>query len=166
MNNIVWLSHAWWGPPIGTHGPGSQGGSLTGKVKNRKSKSKNKDKKEEKKDKNKFSSSAENFKTTSAYSGLAVNNFEKAYDYLHKAKYGNKDRSANVQHLTNDELRRLNERIDLNRKYNELTMPKKSKGHYRAMAALAVVGGLATVTASGLTIAAGIHELKKRKLTD
>lgn len=87
---------------------------------------------------------------------------DKAWNSLHNAKYGNEDRSRHVRGLTNEELRRTVERIRLDQEYNKLTMPPKSKGYDRTMAALAVLGSVATVTATGLSIAAGVQALRKK----
>lgn len=87
---------------------------------------------------------------------------DKAWDSIHNAKYGNEDRSRYVRGLTNEELRRTIERIKLDQEYNKVTMPPKSKGYDRTMAALAILGSMATVTATGLSIAAGVQSLKKR----
>lgn len=87
---------------------------------------------------------------------------DKAWTSLHNAKYANEDRSRNVRGLTNEELRRTVERIRLDQEYNKLTMPPKSKGYDRTMAALAVLGSAATVTATGLSIAAGVQTLRKK----
>lgn len=87
---------------------------------------------------------------------------DKAWNSLHEAKYANEDRSKNVRGLTNDELRKTIERIELDQRYNKLTMPPKSKGYDRTMAALAFLGSAATVTATGLSIAATYQSLKKR----
>lgn len=85
---------------------------------------------------------------------------DKAWTSIHDAKYKNEDRSKNVRGLSNEELRRVVERIRLDQQYNELTMPPKSKGYDRAMAALAILGSAATVTATGISIAASIKALK------
>lgn len=87
---------------------------------------------------------------------------DKAWTSIHDAKYKNEDRSKNVRGLSNEELRRVVERIRLDQQYNELTMPPKSKGYDRAMAALAVLGSAATVTATGISIVASIKALKGR----
>lgn len=84
-----------------------------------------------------------------------------AWEALHNAKYRNEDRSKNVKDLSNAELRSTIERIKLDQEYNRITMPQKSKGYDRTMAALSVIGTAATVTATGLSIAAGVKALRK-----
>lgn len=87
---------------------------------------------------------------------------DKAWNSLHNAKYANEDRAKNVRGLTNEELRRTIDRIKLDQEYNKITMPPKSKGYDRTMAALAVAGSILTVTATGLSIAAGVQALRKK----
>ena len=114
-------------------------------------------------------------KTSSAYLSKASGHFKgaassletvskgvsNAWEALHNAKYRNEDRSKNVQELSNAELRNTIERIKLDQEYNRITMPQKSKGYDRTMAALSVIGTAATVTATGLSIAAGVKALRK-----
>ena len=85
-----------------------------------------------------------------------------AWEALHNAKYRNEDRSKNVRELSNAELRNTIERIKLDQEYNRITMPQKSKGYDRTMAALSVIGTAATVTATGLSIAAGVKALRRQ----
>lgn len=85
-----------------------------------------------------------------------------AWEALHNAKYRNEDRSKTVQELSNAELRNTIERIKLDQEYNRITMPQKSKGYDRTMAALSVIGTAATVTATGLSIAAGVKALRRQ----
>lgn len=85
-----------------------------------------------------------------------------AWEALHNAKYRNEDRSKNVQELSNAELRNTIERIKLDQEYNRITMPQKSKGYDRTMAALSVIGTAATITATGLSIAAGVKALRRQ----
>lgn len=112
------------------------------------------------KDSNKMKEASDLFKDASSGIGSISSGIDKAYSSLHNAKYGNKDRSKDVEALSNQELRQVIERIQLNQQYNRLTMPPKSKGYDRTMAALAVLGSAATVTATGLSIAAGIKKLR------
>ena len=282
MNEIKWLSHAWYGPPKGTHGPGSQGGKLYNFLSKRLGRKKIKDyinspefvrsdysgyvgknvttlmktgrramdnysgpnwtygrrdqevtfkkpkprltagssnKKKydspeinkttsEQKSSNKKKYDSPSFgksmdqktatealkadteyrkalaenealrhpKTSSADLSKAAGHFKgaassvetvskgvsNAWEALHNAKYRNEDRSKNVQELSNAELRNTIERIKLDQEYNRITMPQKSKGYDRTMAALSVIGTAATVTATGLSIAAGVKALRRR----
>ena len=282
MNEITWLSHAWYGPPKGTHGPGSQGGKLYTFLSKRLGRKKIKDyinspefirgdysgyvgknvttlmkaesrtmdnysgpnwtygrgnqevtfkkpkprltagssnKKKyvspelnkttaEQKSSNKKKYDSPSFaksmdqkaatevlkadteyrkaraenealrhpKTSSADLAKAVGHFKgaassletvskgvsNAWEALHNAKYRNEDRSKNVQELSNAELRNTIERIKLDQEYNRITMPQKSKGYDRTMAALSVIGTAATVTATGLSIAAGVKALRRQ----
>lgn len=102
------------------------------------------------------------FKGASSTIDNVSNGIGKAWDNLHNAKYGHEDRSKDVSNLTNAELRQAIERIKLNQEYNKITMPSKTKGYDRTMAALAVLGSMATVTATGLSIAAGVKSLRKK----
>lgn len=108
-----------------------------------------------------LASSAGRFKGAGAMTKEISNGVDKAWNSLHNVKYANEDRSKNVRGLTNDELRKTIERIKLDQEYNKITMPPKSKGYDRTMAALAVLGSVATVTATGLSIASGIKQLKR-----
>ena len=115
-------------------------------------------------------------KTSSAYLSKASGHFKgaassletvskgvsNAWEALHNAKYRNEDRSKNVQELSNAELRNTIERIKLDQEYNRITMPQKSKGYDRTMAALSVIGTAATITATGLSIAAGVKALRRQ----
>ena len=109
-----------------------------------------------------FQKAANNARQVSTSMGAVSQGVDKAWNSLHNAKYGNEDRSKYVRGLTNEELRRTIERIELDQRYNKVTMPPKSKGYDRTMAALAVLGSVATVTATGLSIAATVQSLKKR----
>lgn len=109
-----------------------------------------------------FQKAANNARQVSTGIGAVSQGVDKAWNSLHNAKYGNEDRSKYVRGLTNEELRRTIERIELDQRYNRVTMPPKSKGYDRTMAALAVLGSVATVTATGLSIAATVQSLKKR----
>lgn len=102
------------------------------------------------------------FKGASSTIDNVSNGIGKAWDNLHNAKYGHEDRSKEVSSLTNAELKQAIERIKLNQEYNKITMPSKTKGYDKTMAALAVLGSMATVTATGLSIAAGVKSLRKK----
>jgi len=152
MNEIIWLEHG--GPGSGWfaedgHVPGSLGGK----------KVKIKVKKEQKEP---LEQASDQFKKVSSGMDSISTGIDKAYKALHNSKYKNVDRSKELESLTNQELRQVIERIKLNQEYNQLTMPSKSKGYDRTMAALAVLGSMATVTATGLSIAAGVKSLRKK----
>lgn len=108
-----------------------------------------------------LASAAGKFKGAGAMTKEISSGVDKAWNSLHNVKYANEDRSKNVRGLTNDELRKTIERIKLDQEYNKITMPPKSKGYDRTMAALAVLGSVATVTATGLSIASGVKQLKR-----
>jgi len=101
------------------------------------------------------------FKGASSLTGEVSKGVDKAWGALHDLKYGNEDRSKNVRGLTNEELRRTIERIKLDQEYNKLTMPPKSQGYDRTMAALGALGSVMAVTATGLTVAAGFKKLRE-----
>ena len=109
-----------------------------------------------------LASAAGKFKGAGAMTDQISKGVDKAWNSLHDAKYSREDRSKNVSNLTNAELRNAIERIKLNQEYNKVTMPSKSKGYDRTMAALAILGSAATITATGLTIASGIQSLRKK----
>lgn len=114
-----------------------------------------------KKDSQQLHSSSNEFRIASKSIGDLSSGFDKAYTHLHTAKNEKKDRSKKVESLSNEELRRVIERIKLNEEYNRVTSKKKSKGYHRTMAALALLGSAATVTATGLSIASGIKRLRE-----
>ena len=109
-----------------------------------------------------LSKAAGHFKGAASSLETVSKGVSNAWEALHNAKYRNEDRSKNVQELSNAELRNTIERIKLDQEYNRITMPQKSKGYDRTMAALSVIGTAATVTATGLSIAAGVKALKKQ----
>lgn len=102
------------------------------------------------------------FKGASSLTGEVTNGIDKAWNSLHDLKYADEDRSRNVRGLTNEELRKTIERIKLDQEYNRITMPPKSKGYDRTMAALGALGSILAVTATGLTIVAGAKKIKER----
>lgn len=102
------------------------------------------------------------FKGASSLTGEVTKGIDKAWDSLHNLKYADEDRSKNVRGLTNEELRKTIERIKLDQEYNRITMPPKSKGYDRTMAALGALGSILAVTATGLTIVAGAKKIKER----
>lgn len=190
MNEIVWLSHG--GPGSGRYPKGSgenpyQHVSWRKRRKIRKEASRRlesiKDKKENPKQNKEYESQEFDKKETvkseapsntdfvkaataarNAASGADTvsKGVDKAWNSLHNVKYANEDRAKNVRGLTNEELRKTIDRIKLDQEYNKITMPPKSKGYDRTMAALAVVGSVLTVTATGLSIAAGVQALRKK----
>lgn len=102
------------------------------------------------------------FKGASSLTGEVTKGVDKAWNSLHNLKYADEDRSKNVRGLTNEELRKTIERIKLDQEYNRITMPPKSKGYDRTMAALGALGSVLAVSATGLTIVAGAKKLKER----
>ena len=109
-----------------------------------------------------LSKAAGHFKGAASSLETVSKGVSNAWEALHNAKYRNEDRSKNVQELSNAELRNTIERIKLDQEYNRITMPQKSKGYDRTMAALSVIGTAATVTATGLSIAAGVKALRRQ----
>ena len=109
-----------------------------------------------------LSKAAGHFKGAASSVETVSKGVSNAWEALHNAKYRNEDRSKNVQELSNAELRNTIERIKLDQEYNRITMPQKSKGYDRTMAALSVIGTVATVTATGLSIAAGVKALRRQ----
>ncbi len=65
--------------------------------------------------------------------------------------------------LSDDELRRRINRLQMERTYNSLTEPEKSTGYKAAMAALDVIGSVAGIVATSVGIAATVHYLKNNK---
>lgn len=108
------------------------------------------------------SKAASYFKGASSLTGEVTKGVDKAWNSLHDLKYADEDRSKNVRGLTNEELRKTIERIKLDQEYNRITMPPKSKGYDRTMAALGALGSVLAVTATGLTIVAGAKKIKER----
>lgn len=109
-----------------------------------------------------LSKASGHFKGAASSLEIVSKGVSNAWEALHNAKYRNEDRSKNVQELSNAELRNTIERIKLDQEYNRITMPQKSKGYDRTMAALSVIGTAVTVTATGLSIAAGVKALRRQ----
>lgn len=109
-----------------------------------------------------LSKAAGHFKGAASSMESVSRGVSNAWEALHNAKYRNEDRSKNVQELSNAELRNTIERIKLDQEYNRVTMPQKKSGYDKTMAALSVIGTAATITATGLSIAAGVKALKKQ----
>lgn len=109
-----------------------------------------------------LTTAATKFEDASKYMGDVSKGVSSAWNDLHNAKYRNKDRSKKVKDLSNAELQNVIARIRLEQEYNRITMPQKKSGYDKTMAALSIIGTAATVTATGLSIAAGIKALKKQ----
>lgn len=110
----------------------------------------------------KLTTAATKFKDASKYMDDVSKGVSNAWNDLHNAKYRNKDRSKEVKDLSNAELQNVIARIKLEQEYNRITMPQKKSGYDKTMAALSVIGTAATMTATGLSIAAGVKALKKQ----
>lgn len=106
--------------------------------------------------------SAGHFKGAASSMESVSKGVSNAWDDLHNAKYRNKDRSKEVKDLSNAELQNVITRIRLEQEYNRITMPQKKSGYDKTMAALSVIGTAATVTATGLSIAAGVKALRRQ----
>ena len=111
---------------------------------------------------NDLTTAATKFKDASNYMDSVSKGVSSAWNDLHNAKYRNKDRSKKVKDLSNAELQNVIARIRLEQEYNRITMPQKKSGYDKTMAALSVIGTAATITATGLSIAAGVKALKKQ----
>ena len=109
-----------------------------------------------------LTTAATKFNDASKYMDSVSKGVSSAWNDLHNAKYRNKDRSKKVKDLSNAELQNAIIRIKLEQEYNRITMPQKKSGYDRTMAALSVIGTAATVTATGLSIAAGVKALKRQ----
>lgn len=120
-----------------------------------------KKKKSKKEDRiSKLNKSAKSFSDVESKAQNVSSDISKAYNLLYNSKYKNENRA---KYLSDDELKNAINRIQLEQRYNELTMPPKSKGYDRAMAAIAVLGSIAGVAATGITIVSGVKSLKKDK---
>ena len=106
--------------------------------------------------------SAGHFKGAASSMESVSRGVSSAWEDLHNAKYRNKDRSKEVKDLSNAELQNVIARIKLEQEYNRITMPQKKSGYDKTMAALSVIGTAATVTATGLSIAAGVKALRRQ----
>ena len=110
----------------------------------------------------KLTTAATKFKDASKYMDDVSKGVSNAWNDLHNAKYRNKDRSKEVKDLSNAELQNVIARIKLEQEYNRITMPQKKSGYDKTMAALSVIGTAATITATGLSIAAGVKALRRQ----
>lgn len=106
--------------------------------------------------------SAGHFKGAASSMESVSKGVSSAWEDLHNAKYRNKDRSKEVKDLSNAELQNVIARIKLEQEYNRITMPQKKSGYDKTMAALSVIGTAATITATGLSIAAGVKALRRQ----
>lgn len=68
---------------------------------------------------------------------------------------------SNTKKLSDEQLSRAIRRIELERRYNSLTSEETNKGLKHVMNALEIIGSVTAVAASGVTVAAGIYNLKK-----
>lgn len=68
-----------------------------------------------------------------------------------KKLFSNK-KQGSAKELSDDELRRRVNRLNMERQYNDLTKSETGKGWEIAESILSVVGGLAAITVSGMTI--------------
>ena len=142
MNEIVWLSHG--GPGSGRYPKGFKLHKYlfrTEKV------GKDKPKKSKAEILSKDINTTINEIATGANKVLSLKN-----------KSGNK---SNTKKLSDEQLSRAIRRIELERRYNSLTSEETNKGLKRAMNALEIIGSVTAVAASGVTVAAGIYNLKK-----
>ena len=67
----------------------------------------------------------------------------------------------NTKKLSDEQLSRAIRRIELERRYNSLTSEETNKGRNRVMNVLEILGSVTAVATSGVTVAAGIYNLKK-----
>ena len=183
MNEIIWLSHAWFGPPKGTHGPGSQGGKLSAwRERSRLKKNARKYEKKgyspyapsKKKDKIDFSTYLERTekvgkdKPKQSKAELLAKDVDKTTKELtngikNYARYINdkKDRSVDTSNLSDRDLQDAIKRIELERKYSSLVNSNRSSGYERTMMVLESVGSVVGIASGIVGTAAGIYALKK-----
>ena len=136
MNDITWLSHG--GPGSGRYPKGSG---------------------EHPKE---YAKAAGNFKGAASSIKSVSSGISDAWESLHQMKYANKDRSKKVKDLSNAELKQVIERIKLDQEYNKLTMPSKSKGYDRTMAALSALESSMNIASTGMSFIAGVQNLKRK----
>lgn len=70
-------------------------------------------------------------------------------------------RKKDYSHLSDDELRRRINRMNLERQYAEIDRDAVDRGFDHAERVLAIAGGIATIGASAATIAATVYKVKK-----
>lgn len=178
-----YLSHAWFGPPIGTHGPGSQGGKKAARRERSRLK-KNARKYEKKgyspyapankKEKIDFSTYLERTekvgkdKPKQSKAELLAKDVDKTTKELTKgienyARYVNnkKDRSTDTSNLSDRDLQDAIKRIELERKYSSLVNSNRSSGYERTMMILESVGSVVGIASGIVGTAAGVYALKK-----
>lgn len=71
------------------------------------------------------------------------------------------NKKKNYSNLSNEELRRRIDRLQLEKRYSELTGDDMSKGKRRAMQILDISGDVASVAASAAAIGLTLHRIKK-----
>lgn len=69
-----------------------------------------------------------------------------------KKLFSKRKQEESVKNLSDDELRRRVSRLNMERQYKDLTKSETGKGWEMAESILSVVGGLAAITVSGMTI--------------
>lgn len=164
-----YLSHAWFGPQKGTHGPGSQGGKLSAwrdpLEYNRNDYISHYGRKgmkwyqhifgKEEKDQKSLS------ETVSSNTNKTITNMSNGVKiYLNYKKTNSKRESPKIS-MTDDELSRAIRRIEMEKKYRSLTEPKKKDGYDRAMAALGIIGSISASAASAAAIVTAIYNSRK-----
>lgn len=87
--------------------------------------------------------------------GKAVNGTKDIVRATHKPH------DTDLSSMSDDELRRIINRKNLERQYKDITENEISTGYKKIMAALDVIGGVTTVAAASATIATTVYTLKK-----
>lgn len=116
------------------------------------------------KDKSNISPAEEVVKNTSQ----AVNETKNAYRSIKDVATQSKrlasqtSREASIKRMSNEELQTRIKRLDLERRYMDLSDPYKNKGKDKVEDVLDIVGSVVGIVGAGVGIAVGIHQLKSK----
>ena len=91
----------------------------------------------------------------------AIDNTRNVADSIHNISRLSKNKTSNAKKMSDDELRRAINRLEMERRYDSLTESETSKGYEIFKESLNVAGGLAATAASVATIYAIVNKVWK-----
>lgn len=119
-------------------------------------------KKQSVRDNNRINNNIKKASSIASDSSKIVNELKKTNDSIGSAiRSGKKIKDLNK--MTDQELRTKVNRMDLEKRYSDLTSNQRSRGQSYVGLVLDLAGSALTVTGSALAIALSIQQLKKRK---
>lgn len=90
-----------------------------------------------------------------------ASNAKNAVLEIDKMRKMSKKQDNSIKEMSDDELRKRVNRLNMERQYSQLTQPEVSKGANYAASVLSIAGSVLAIGASVTTIALGIQKLKK-----